>query len=164
MLNSKDFNHFDYNPVDIQINRSMFNLDHSVKFSCNVGEVIPFDCIECLPGDTFKIRTNRVVRLQPLVTPIFDEVIQDNYWFFIPHRLVWNHWQNFCGQNDSSPWAPSTEYHIPSTYPPENGWDVGTVADYLGIPPKVGGSNPVSSLPFISLFVIYVSDNDTTGA
>ena len=43
MPNSSDFNHFSVNPVNIDISRSMFNMDHSVKFSCNVGDVVPFD-------------------------------------------------------------------------------------------------------------------------
>lgn len=148
MPNSKDFNHFDYNPTDIHIERSMFNLDHSVKFSANVGECIPFDVIECLPGDTFSVHTSKVIRLQPLVTPIMDEVICDVYWFFVPNRLVWNHWKNFCGENNSSPWAPETTYSIPHLTAPEGGWNVGTIADYMGIPPKKKHSCIVNALPF----------------
>lgn len=147
MPNSNDFNHFSYNPTDIHIDRSLFNMDHSVKFSCNVGDVIPFDVIECLPGDTFTVDTSKVVRLQPLVAPIMDEVILDVYYFFVPNRLVWHHWKEFCGENNVSPWAPTTSYEIPAMRPPENGWDVGTIADYMGIPPKVQGQY-VNALPF----------------
>lgn len=179
MPNSKDFNHFDYNPVDININRSLFNMDHSVKYSCNVGDVIPFEVIECLPGDTFKIKTNRVIRLQPLVTPIFDEVIQDVYYFFCPNRLVWNHWVNFCGENSASPWAPSTNYDIPQISMPDNGFDVGTIADYMGVPPKIS-TGSVNALPFRAYALIcdqwfrseavmnpvhvYIDDTDRTGS
>ena len=153
MPNKADFNHFAYNPVDINIGRSLFNLDHSVKFSCNVGEVIPFDCIECLPGDSFSVDTSKVVRLQPLVAPIYDEVIQDVYYFFVPHRLVWNHWINFMGENDQSAWAPDVEYSVPTLSPPQGGWSVGTIADYLGIPPLVSGAG-VNALPFRSYALI----------
>lgn len=148
MPNSNDFNHFDYNPVDIQIDRSLFNMDHSVKFSCNVGECIPFEVIECLPGDSWSVDTSRVVRLQPLVTPIMDEVIQDVYYFFVPNRLIWSHWKQFCGENTSGHWAPSVEYSIPQIYVPEGGFDVGTIADYMGIPPKSSENLTFSALPF----------------
>ena len=149
MPNASDFNRFAVNPVNVDISRSMFNMDHSVKFSCNVGEVIPFDCIEVLPGDTFEIDTAKVIRLQPLVAPIMDEVILDTYWFFVPNRLVWSHWKEFMGENTSSAWAPSVEYNIPTLTAPLNSeitaqlpelanpchnWNVGTIADYLGIP------------------------------
>lgn len=147
MPNSKDFNHFEYNPVDIDISRSAFNLDHSVKFSCDCGEVIPFDCIECVPGDTFSVDLTKVVRLQPLVAPIFDEILMDNMWFFVPSRLVWNHWKEFMGENNQSAWAPEVEYRVPLISSPEGGWNVGTIADYFGIPPKKGGIS-VNALPF----------------
>lgn len=148
MPNSKDFNHFDYNPTDINIDRSIFNLDHSVKFSGNVGEVIPFEVIECIPGDSFSVDTAKVVRTQPLVTPIMDELILDVYYFFVPNRLVWNKWKEFCGENNSSPWAPSVSYSIPHLTPPSDaGWNVGTIADYMGLPPKTK-LPAVSALPF----------------
>ena len=148
MPNSSDFNHFMSNPIDIQIDRSLFNMDHSVKFSCNLGDCIPFEVIECLPGDTWTVDTSRVVRLQPLVTPIMDEIIQDVYYFFCPTRLVWNHWKQFCGENTSGPWAPSVSYSVPTLGAPEGGWNVGTIADYMGIPPKSSENLTVNALPF----------------
>lgn len=148
MPNSSDFNHFAVNPVNIDISRSMFNMDHSVKFSCNVGEVIPFEVLEVLPGDTFEIDTTKVVRLQPLVTPIMDEVIMDVYYFFVPNRLVWNHWINFMGENTSSAWAPTVEYNIPKITIPTGGFNVGTIADYMGVPTNVGANTRISALPF----------------
>lgn len=148
MPNSKDFNRFSVNPVNIDISRSMFNMNHSVKFSGNVGDVIPFDVTEVLPGDTFEVDTTKVVRLQPLVAPIMDEVILDIYWFFVPNRLVWNHWVNFMGENTESAWSPTTEYNIPQIRIPENGFEQGTIADYMGVPIKCGYGTTVSALPF----------------
>ena len=148
MPNSKDFNRFAMNPVNIDISRSMFNMDHSVKFSCDVGEVIPFDVTEVLPGDTFEVDTTKVVRLQPLVAPIMDEVIMDVYWFFVPNRLVWNHWINFMGENTESAWAPSTEYNIPTIKIPTGGFEQGTVADYMGVPIKTGAGSFINAMPF----------------
>ena len=151
MPNSSDFNRFAVNPVNIDISRSLFNMDHSVKWSCNVGEVIPFDCIEVLPGDTFTIDTSKVIRLQPLVTPIMDEIIMDTYWFFVPNRLVWNHWKNFMGENTESAWAPEVEYSIPQIYAPNGGFQIGTIADYMGIPIQNVSSEDVDEFHFSAL-------------
>lgn len=152
MPNSNDFNRFAVNPVNLDISRSLFNMDHSVKWSCNVGDVIPFEVCEVLPGDTFSVDTSKVIRLQPLVAPIMDEVILDTYWFFVPNRLVWNHWINMMGENTESAWYPQTEYFVPQIYPPTGGWQIGTIADYMGIPPLAtsgSGAEPtVSALPF----------------
>lgn len=143
-----DLNRFEYAPTNLDMSRSVFNRNHSVKFSCNVGDCIPFLCDEVLPGDTFSVDTSKVVRLQPLVAPIMDEVVLDTYYFFIPNRLVWNHWKEFMGENNESPWTPETEYSIPQLEIPTGGFDVGTIADYIGIPPYAGAGTKVSALPF----------------
>ena len=75
-------NRFAFNPTDVSISRSTFSLSHSVKFSFNVGELIPFYVnSDVLPGDTFQIQTSKVVRLQPLVSPIMDNLYLDVYYF-----------------------------------------------------------------------------------
>lgn len=147
MPNSSDFNRFAVNPVNIDIQRSVFNMDHSVKTSFNVGDVVPIECKEVLPGDTFEFQTTKVIRTQPLVTPVMDELILDTYYFFVPNRLVWNHWKEFMGENNDSAWAPKTEFQIPQISAPENGWSVGTLADYFGLPVEIPDIS-VSALPF----------------
>ena len=161
MPNASDFNRFSVNPINIDISRSAFNLDHSVKWSCNVGEVIPFDIIEVLPGDTFEIDSSKVIRLQPLVAPIMDEIVLDTYWFFVPHRLVWSHWKEFMGENNSSAWAPDVEYNIPTITSPHHVeddtyyWNVGTIADYMGLPVgKNDYGHEYNALPFRSYALI----------
>lgn len=148
MPKSSDFNHFTFAPTNIDIRRSMFDIDHTVKFSGNIGELIPFFHADVLPGDTFKIETTKVIRLQPLVAPIMDEVILDTYYFFIPNRLVWEHWTNLMGENTSSAWTPQITYEVPQLVIPDGGFDVGTIADYLGVPPKQGAGEEISVLPF----------------
>lgn len=185
-MNRNQNSHFSKNPqVDIQ--RSRFDRSHSVKLSGNVGDLIPFYCDEVLPGDTFQIDTSKLVRLQTLVTPVMDNIYLDTYYFFVPCRLVWEHWREMMGENTSAPWFPDVEYSVPQvTSPPrvlgdnpEIGWAEGTIADYMGIPPGVDGLS-VSALPFRAYALIYnewfrdenlqtpqsisVGDNVTTGS
>lgn len=130
------------------IRRSQFDRSSSVKTSFNVGDVIPFFLDEVLPGDTFKIKTSKVVRLQTLITPMMDNLYLDTYFFFVPNRLVWSHWKEFNGENTQSAWLPTTEYEIPQiTAPATDGWSIGTIADYLGIPTGVPDLS-VNALPF----------------
>lgn len=139
---------FALNPTNIDISRSKFNMNHSVKFSGNVGDIIPFDVQEVLPGDTFQYNTSKVVRFQTLVAPIMDNIWLDCYYFFCPTRLTWSHWKQFNGENTESKWLPSTEYSIPQiTAPAETGWQVGTIADYMGIPTGIPNLS-VNALPF----------------
>lgn len=138
--------------VDIQ--RSRFERSCNVKTSFNVGELIPFFVDEVLPGDTFEISTSKVFRMQTLKTPIFDNLFVDTYFFYVPNRIVWDHWQAFLGENQSSAWIPEVEYSIPQLEAPDGGWNVGTIADYMGIPPLVGGLS-VNALPFRAYAKIY---------
>ena len=109
--------------------------------------MIPFYVDEVLPGDTFQVRTSKVVRMQTLLTPVMDNVYLDTYYFFVPNRLVWEHWKQFMGENTESAWIPQVEYEVPQLTAPANGWEVGTLADYMGIPTGVKGLS-VSALPF----------------
>ena len=137
---------FAVNP-QITIDRSKFNRDSSVKTSFNVGDLIPFYIDEVLPGDTFQVRTSLVARLQPLVTAPMDNLYLDTYYFFVPNRLVWEHWRELNGENTESAWIPKTEYQVPQITAPTGGWNIGTIADYFGIPTGIENLS-VSALPF----------------
>jgi hypothetical protein len=146
-MNRNTESHFSLAP-HVDISRSRFDRSASLKTSFNVGDVVPFFLDEVLPGDTFSVDTSKVVRMQTLLTPMMDNVYLDTYYFFVPNRLVWDHWKQFCGENTESAWIPETEYTMPQiTSPADSGWAVGTLADYFGIPTGVPGLS-VSSLPF----------------
>lgn len=138
---------FAINPTDIDISRSTFDRNCSIKTSFNVGDIIPFYVDEVLPGDTHQIDTSKVVRLQTLITPMMDNLYLDTYYFFVPNRLVWEHWKQFNGENTESAWIPQVEYSIPQITAPTGGWNVGTIADYMGIPTGVDGIS-INALPF----------------
>lgn len=139
--------HFALNPTNIDMSRSKFSRSCSVKTSFNVGDIVPFFLDEVLPGDTFNIDTSKVVRLQTPLTPFMDNLYLDTYYFFVPNRLVWDHWKNLMGENTESAWIPKVEYQVPQVTAPAGGWEVGTIADYMGIPTGVSNLS-VSALPF----------------
>lgn len=139
---------FALNPTNLDISRSKFNRNHSLKTSFNVGDVVPFYVDEVLPGDTFQLKTSLVARMQTLITPMMDNIYLDTYFFFVPNRLTWNHWKEFNGENTQSAWYPSVEYSVPQlTAPATSGWSIGTLADYFGIPTGVPNLS-VNALPF----------------
>ena len=143
--------HFSQLP-QANIQRSIFDRSCSYKTSFNAGDLIPFFVDEVLPGDTFDISTAKVVRTQTLLTPLMDNLYLDTFYFYVPSRLCWTHWKEFCGENSSGPWAPSVEYTIPSIASPSGGFASGTIADYMGLPVGVewSATDPLapSALPF----------------
>lgn len=138
---------FAMNPTSIDMSRSTFDRNHTIKTSFNAGQIIPFYVDEVLPGDTHQIRTSKVIRMPSLITPVMDNIYLDTYFFFVPTRLTWEHWKEFNGENTQSAWIPATEYTIPQITAPSGGWNVGTIADYMGLPTGVSNIS-VSALPF----------------
>lgn len=139
---------FALNPTRIDMSRSKFDRSSSYKTTFNVGDLIPFYVDEVLPGDTFSVDTSKVVRMQTLLTPLMDNVYLDFYFFFVPNRLTWSHWREMMGENTQSAWIPTVEYSVPQiTSPADVGWNVGTIADYMGIPTGVPNLS-VNAMPF----------------
>lgn len=127
--------------------RARFKRDYSLLTTMNEGDLVPIYCDEVLPADTAKIDLNALMRMSTPLYPVMDNCYCDFYFFFVPSRLLWEHFENLMGQNDSTFWAEPTEYTTPKTTAPSGGWNVGTLADYFGIPTGVANLQ-VNSLPF----------------
>lgn len=174
-MNRNKNNNFSLLP-SANIQRSKFDRSQSVKFTFNVGELIPFYVDEVLPGDTMQIKTSKMVRLQTPATPIMDDLYLDTYYFFVPNRLVWDHWKEFNGENNNSKWIPSTDYRVPQLkFPAFKGnanssafnsyadsyvfFSPGSVADYMGLPARNGD---LSNLPFSPTKYFPISTGSST--
>lgn len=137
---------FSHNPVNLDLTRSRFDLSHGLKTTFNVGDLVPILVQEVLPGDTFDISTNKVVRLQTLLKPTMDNLMLDTYFFYCPNRLLWDHWEQFCGSNDKAWTVDQQDYEIPALSIPyyEDGSDTkvgflcGSLGDYLSLPTETG--------------------------
>ena len=138
----------------VDIKRSIFDRSFQHKTTGNVGDLIPFFVDEVLPGDTFVVDTAFVARMTTPIKPVMDNAYIDIFYFAVPNRLLWDHWKEFCGENNSSPWADETEYTIPQLTAPSGGWQKGTIADYMGIPINVANIS-VNALPFRAYALIW---------
>lgn len=136
------------------ISRSRFDRNSDHKTTFNAGKLIPIYVDEVLPGDTKQIDLAAVVRGATPLFPVMDNSYLDFYFFFVPNRLTWDHWREFCGENRLTAWEQPIEYSIPQTSAPSGGWAKGTIADYMGIPTKVEGLS-VNSMPFRAYCLIW---------
>ena len=141
------------------IHRSKFVDRPKRTFTFNAGDLVPIGKpFLVYPGDTFKIKPNIFLRFSsPFVTPVLDDAYVDTFWFFVPMRLLWSHWQNFMGESDT-PYDPdkvvTNEYLIPTLTAPEGGFGKGSLADYYMVNPYVTGVE-VSALYFRGYNLIY---------
>lgn len=138
-MNRNTNEHFAQNPVTIDLPRSRFSRNFDVKGTCNTGDLIPFFATECMPGGTYSLDTATVVRMETPLFPFMDRMFMDRYFFFVPWRLIWEHFEDFLGQDSPDAWSDPVDYTIPFVTAPDAGWANGTIADYFGFPTDVGG-------------------------
>lgn len=98
----------------IRASRSKFDLSFTHKTSGNVGKLYPFFCQEVYPGDTFKTKSTILARLNSAyLRPVMDNLFLDQYFFFVPSRLVFNKFAQVFGENKDSAWAVKNPPSIP---------------------------------------------------
>jgi len=110
--------------------KSAFDLSYDVKLTCDMGELIPTMAKLMVPGDTFKYAVEDVVRLLPLATPIYHEIIVTNHTFFIPIRILMKNFDRYIsGGKDGNYVTP-----IPKWNPTVDDLKLFTLWDYFGFP------------------------------
>jgi len=77
-----------YNVGGLRPSKSFFNLSYKKKFNCDMGQLIPVMCDEVVPGDIVKIGNDVVVRFEPMVAPVMDDIWLKVRYFFVPYRLL----------------------------------------------------------------------------
>lgn len=160
-------NKFSFNTAQMtKMPRSRFKLSQNIKTTFNVGKLIPFFVQEILPGDTFKLNTSAILRTSTVLKPVMDNLILDYYYFYVPNRIMFNEWKNLMGESVDA-WDDANSYQNPTI----KLWDdyaavlnVGSVGDYLGIPPADYSQGlgadcedglTINSLPFRAYSLIY---------
>lgn len=136
-----------------EIPRSSFSRNHGYKTTFDSGYLIPFYVDEALPGDTFNLRVTLLARLATPLVPLMDNMHLDVFFFAVPHRLLWENWQKFCGEQVNP--GDSTSYMTPvvSTGLGNLVTDL-SLGDYMGLPVDKVGID-FSALPFRAYTLIW---------
>lgn len=119
--------------------RSRFDISNQVTTTCNAGLLFPIEHWEVLAGDSFKMSVSMLTRMQTLITPLMTDMYCDVMFFYSPNRLLWEHWEEFCG-DDPVPWFDERpEYSVPQhifSMKKNHQFCVmpHTVADHMGYP------------------------------
>lgn len=136
--------------------RTKFDRSHVYKTTFNSGKLIPVFVDEVLPGDTTRMSVNYFARLATPIKPIMDNIYLDWFFFFVPNRLVWEHWQNFCFEQEDP--DDSTDYVIPtvSASTATSNSVIGSLWDYFGLPVNTTNNiTGINALPFRAVYLIW---------
>lgn len=151
----------------VSISRSKFNRKSQHKTSMLHGYLVPIYCDEVLPGDTRSLDIASLIRMSTPIAPIMDNIYMDLFAFFVPNRIVWDHWKEFMGENNTSAGIPQVSYTVPTldvgSYTPSNmpGLGVNLINYLYGLPiydmldDLTTGMPGVSALPARGYYKIY---------
>ena len=89
------------------IRRHRYRMSHHWLCSANVGQLTPVFCQEVLPGDTWFGSTSCLHRLGALNHPAFVSIKTETYFFYVPNRILWDEWEDFIVDPDSSASLPT---------------------------------------------------------
>lgn len=148
----KRFDHLFSQVPKAQIPRSRFNRSHGYKTTFDAGYLVPFFVDEVLPGDTYNLNATLFARVATLISPIMDNMYIDTFWFYVPERLVFANFQKMLGEQENP--DDSTDFIFPTLKCPTNGFEVGSLADYFGLPTGVKNLE-VRAEPFRCYNLIY---------
>jgi len=142
-----------FNSIKLQRpKKNVFDLTHDVKLTTQMGKLTPIMCTECIPGDSFTISCDALIRFAPLVAPVMHRFDVFMHYFFVPNRILWDNWENYITNTPVGASLPA----FPTVTMDEATWAEGSLADYLGIPPPLPMTNEVvSALPFAAYTAIW---------
>lgn len=141
---------------------SVYNLSHERKLTMSMGDLVPIFCEEVLPGDKFRVNTEVLMRLQPMIAPVMHRVNAYIHYFFVPNRLIWNDWEKFITGGRLGQDSPVFPTLIGSANDAKSTglMGVGSLADFFDIPVQMIDKEqvemiPISQLPFRAYQRIY---------
>lgn len=144
-----------------KVQRSALDLTHVIKTAFYPGQLIPLPPIDCIPGDVHHLRLNAVVRLQPLATPVFENLKFRCYFFFIPYRILWDDWERFITRGDDGTQVVALPTFNPGDTPDATSSGLGSLWDYFGfqlgdysVTPLRANSQPLQ-FPWLAYWKIY---------
>lgn len=137
------------------IPRSKFSGSWSRKTTFDAGVLVPFLVEEIYPGDHMVYDVSPFVRTSTPLFPIMDSQRVDTHFFFVPCRLVYTDFVKLMGEQANP--GDSISYTIPQITSTGNGFAVGGLGDYFGLPTvgQAAAVLSVNALPFRAYQMIY---------
>lgn len=131
-----------FNTVQLQKpQRSQFDLSHQKRVTTRAGRLTPVLVSEAVPGDTFRGNVEILLRVAPLLAPIYDMITLYVHIFFVSYRLLWEEWEDFITGGRLGPGVEPVSAPIPPYFVFYDTLDAfpqflakSSLLDYLGMP------------------------------
>lgn len=165
-----NYNHFDYVPSTVDRKRSIFKYKAAHARAGLLGYLYPI-CkpIRMMPGSSITLDLAADIRSGALIAPLMDEIYCDVFGFFVPNRIVWEHWKQFIGALDDVTFNNRVEYQIPTFKFGAYHWDKTSlksmsftwnqcIACHFGLPYPLTGVTVPASAEYANTDVAYAPE------
>lgn len=135
---------------------SKYDLSNEIKTSTEMGVLTPIHWQDVVPGDKIRCQSKSIIRLQPLLSPVYNSISYNVRYYYIPYRLLIKDFGRFLVQ------AENSSLSLPMLYDHVKAEDIYSSFNYL----RLFGINwsgdltddilsNISALPFRALHLVY---------
>lgn len=97
------------------MSKTKFDLSHEFKTTTELGVLTPFYWSDVVPGDSFKVDSRALIRLQPLLAPVYNRLTLYMRYYFVPYRLLIPNWKDLLK-------SPDKPYRVPMLWDHFQDW------------------------------------------
>ena len=95
--------------------RASHDLSHKRIFTMNMGDLVPIMVQDVIPGDSWQLKQECLMRMMPMLAPIYHNINVYIHYFFVPNRIIWNEWEDFItGGKDGTANPVFPRFHQPT--------------------------------------------------
>lgn len=143
-------------------NLTKYSLDHEVRSSFEMGQLIPFLCQEVVPGDKYRVQSSTLVRLQPMLSPLMHRLDYFQRYYYVPYRLLIPNYEQILTDPDSGNTVPGMDKYL--QYSAKTFKDLffeKPLLEYFGLATANGDVNPdrvirdLNATPLLAYYLIY---------
>lgn len=143
-------------------NLTKYSLDHEVRSSFEMGQLIPFLCQEVVPGDKYRVQSSTLVRLQPMLSPLMHRLDYYQRYYYVPYRLLIPNYEQILTDPDSGNTVPGMDKYL--QYSAKTFKDLfleKPLLEYFGLATANDDANPANALkdlnatPLLAYYLIY---------
>ena len=130
--------------------RSYYDRTHDVKGDISMGLAYPVLHEEIIPGDTFSLQDEMLIRMAPMIRPVMHEMTAYLRFFFVRDWTIMDDFEEMIsagpdGQSDVTVPMNPADYTV----------EVGSVWDWLNVNPGVYDAGMFSMLPLRAYNKVY---------
>lgn len=143
-------------------NLTKYSLDHEVRSSFEMGQLIPFLCQEVVPGDKYRVQSSTLVRLQPMLSPLMHRLDYYQRYYYVPYRLLIPNYEKLLTDPDSGQVVPAMDSYLKYTSKTMSELFLEKpLLEYFGLATSNGDVNPanvlkdINATPLLAYYLIY---------